>query len=271
MNGSIQAETVSADGIQTDYVRFGHGEQVFVILPGLSVDSVMKYADAVAEAYSLLTDDFTVYLFDRRKGLPGTYSVYDMARDTADAIRALGMEQVCLFGASQGGMIAMTMAAEYPGLVRKLILGSTAACVDPEQFKTIGEWIRLAEAGNAEELYMAFGEAIYPREIFEQSRDMLAAAAKTVTEEDLKRFIILAEGMKGFDMTERLEQILCPVLVMGSADDAVLGGEASERIAAAFSGRRDCELYMYDGYGHAVYDLAPDYKERILRFCLQED
>lgn len=268
MNENIKVETVNADGIQMDYVRFGHGTQAFVILPGLSVDSVLKYTDAVEEAYNLLTDDFTVYLFDRRKVLPETYSVYDMARDTAAAIRALDLEHIYLFGASQGGMIAMTIAAEHPGLVSKLILGSTAARVDQKHFKTIEQWIRLAESRNAEELYLAFGEALYPREIFDQSRELLSAAAKTVTEEDLERFIVLAEGLDGFDMTDRLPQILCPVLVIGSADDAVLGGEASEAIAAAFGGRPDCALYMYDGYGHAVYDLAPDYKERILRFCL---
>ncbi len=270
MNGSIRVETVSTDGTEMDYGRFGHGDRAFVILPGLSVDSVMKYADAVAEAYSLLAEDFTVYLLDRRKTLPETYSVYDMARDTAAAIRALGPEQVFLFGASQGGMIAMTVAAEYPALVRKLILGSTAARVDGEHYQTVRRWIRLAESGDAEELYLAFGETLYPRTVFEQARETLAAAAKTVTEEDLKRFVTLAEGMDGFDMTDRLAQIRCPVLTIGSADDAVLGGEASEKIAAALSERPDCELYMYNGYGHAVYDLAPDYKERILQFSLQE-
>jgi len=270
MIGSIKVETVETDGVRMDYVRFGQGDRALVILPGLSVDSVMKYAGSVAEAYSLLADEFTVYLFDRRKELPETYSVYDMARDTAAAIRALGLEQVCLFGASQGGMIAMSIAADHPGLVRKLILGSTSACVDREHYETIGQWISLAESGKAGELYLAFGKALYPREVFEQFREVLAAAAQTVTEEDLKRFVILASGVDGFDMSDRLPQILCPVLVIGSRDDAVLGGEASEKIAAAFGGRKDCELYMYNGYGHAVYDLAPDYRERILRFCLQE-
>ena len=70
----------------------------------------MKYADAVAQEYSLLADDYTVYMFDRRKEVPETYSVSDMARDTAAVFRALGLSQVSLFGASQGGMIAMTIA-----------------------------------------------------------------------------------------------------------------------------------------------------------------
>ena len=270
MSESVRCETVSAEGVQMDYVRFGQGDRTFVILPGLSVGSIMMYADTVAEAYNPLTDEFTVYLFDRRKELPETYSVYDMACDTAAALRALGLEQVSLFGASQGGMIAMTIAIEHPELVGRLILGSTSACMDQEHFRRIERWIRLAKSGDAEALYLAFGEALYPREFYEQSRIMLTAAAKTVTDEDLKRFTILAEGLNGFDVTQRLSQIQCPVLVIGSRDDAVLGGEASEKIASAFEGRPDCDLFMYDGYGHAAYDLAPDFKARILRFCLRE-
>ena len=46
----IPIETVHAEGFAMDFFRFGHGEKTLVILPGLSVDSVMKYADAVADA-----------------------------------------------------------------------------------------------------------------------------------------------------------------------------------------------------------------------------
>ena len=102
---NIQIETVKTDSFSMDYFRFGRGEKILVILPGLSVQSVMGSAEAVAEAYQLLTDDFTVYLFDRRNELPPSYSVYEMARDTAEAFRVLGLENVCIFGTSQGGII----------------------------------------------------------------------------------------------------------------------------------------------------------------------
>lgn len=266
----IQTETVRTDGFSMDYFRFGQGKKVFVILPGLSVDSVMQYANAVAGAYGLMADEYMVYVFDRRKELPEEYSIQEMARDTAKAIRALGLEQVDLFGASQGGMIAMAIAVEEPELVRKLILGSTSARMPDERYNLIDSWVRLAKAGNAEGLYLAFGEALYPETVFEQARDVLKESAKRVTREDLERFVILAESLKDFDMTDRLPQITCPVLVIGSRDDKVLGPEGSEEIAEALKDRPDCELYMYDGYGHAVYDLAPDYKERMLRFLLGE-
>ena len=262
----VQNETIRTNGFSMDCFRFGHGDKTLVILPGLSVDSVMNYAGAVAEAYSLLTDDFTICVFDRRKELPAAYSVYEMAEDTAAAIRALGLDRICLLGASQGGMIAMTIAVRYPDLVSRLILGSTSACMDKDQYRTVENWVRLAKGGNAKGLYLAFGEAIYPPDVFEESRELLANAAGFVADADLHRFVTLAEGMKGFDMTEQLQKIICPVLVIGSMDDCVLGARASEQIAEHLSSRTDCELYMYNGYGHAAYDLAPDYKERILRF-----
>lgn len=269
MNGpgmETRIAAVETAGFRMDYFRFGRGGKTLVILPGLSVDSVIKYADTVAEAYRGFAEKYTVYVFDRRKGLPAVYPVSRMAEDTAAAIRALGLTDIYLFGVSQGGMIAMAAAAAEPELVRKMVLGSTAARMDRERYRTVGRWVELAEGGDAEGLYLAFGEAVYPPEAFEKSKGLLAAAAASVTREDLGRFVILAEGMKGFDMTEKLKAVACPVLVIGSADDRVLGADAAGQIAGLLKDRTDCELYMYDGFGHAAYDTAPDYKERILRF-----
>lgn len=50
----------------------------------------------------------------------------------------------------------------------------------------------------------------------------------------------------------------------------MLGGEASAEIAGEMKNSRYCGRYMYDGYGHAVYDLAPDYPERMMRFLKKD-
>ena len=257
-----EIETVKTDSFTMDYFRFGNGERTLVIIPGLSVQSVMNYAGAIEESYKLLADDFTIYVMDRRKELPSHYSVSEMADDTAKAIKVLGLNRVCIFGASQGGMIAMKIAIEYPELVESIILGSTSACISPAQYSFFEGLIKLAKEGNAEALNLAFGEALYPQAVFEQSKELLIEAAKTVTDEDLQRFIIMTEGMKGFDITNELRKIACPVLVIGSRSDRVLGGEASVQIME----KLNCEIFMYDDYGHAAYDLAPDYRERMLKF-----
>ena len=264
----MKIETVQTDAFEMDCFHFGQGKNPLVILPGLSVQSVMGSVSAIAKAYQPLTQDYTLYLFDRRKQLPPVYSMEEMSQDTAEAIKALGFEHVSIFGASQGGMIAMKIAISHPELVEKLILGSTAASVPKTLYQRAENWIELAKAGRAAALYLAFGEALYPKEIFEQSRDLLVDAAETVTEEDLQRFIILAKAMEGFDVTDDLKKINCPVLVLTSKDDRVMGADAATTIADCLQDRPGFELYMYEGYGHAAYDTAPDYKERMLQFLL---
>lgn len=263
---NIQIETVTAGHFTMDYFKFGCGGKTLVILPGLSVQSVMGFADSVADSYRVFSDDFTVYVFDRRKELPAAYSIHDMAKDTAEAIRTLGLSGINLFGASQGGMIAMEIAAMHPDLVQKMVLGSTSSCIGRTQREGIEKWIRLAKNGDRTGLYLAFGEAVYPKDVFEQSRALLAKAAESVTEKDLERFVVLADAARDFDVTGDLWRIKCPVLVIGSLDDRVLGSAASVRIAENLSGQKGVVLYLYDGYGHAAYDTAPDYRERMLAF-----
>ena len=202
----------------------------------------------------------------RRETLPDAYSVEEMARDTAEAMKALGLKDVYLFGASQGGMMALVIAIEYPELVQKLVLGSTSAHVLPEQFRSIERWIALAEANDPVGLYLSFGEKIYPPAVFGQFRDVLIAAGKTVTAEELRRFIILAKGIEGFDVSNRVAEIRCPVLAIGVFEDEVLDADATMEIAEKLDLKPDFRLYLYAGYGHAAFDTAPDYRERIKRF-----
>ena len=256
-------QKVRTEAFSMSYFRFGHGEKPLVILPGLSVQSVMRSADAVASAYAALTADFTIYVFDRRENLPPVYTVSDMARDTAAAFEALGLRDVYLFGASQGGMIAMTIALEHPSLVKKMVLGSTTAVLTPEQWTGLEEWIRLAKEKDGVALYLSFGKNLYPPSLFGLMRAMLADAGKTVSEEDFARFVVLAEGMRGFDVSRRLPAISCPVLVLGAENDALLGGAASTAIAEKIPGAR---LHLYKDRGHAAYDTAPDYKDRLHAF-----
>ena len=266
---SIQIEKVETDRFTMEFFRFGTGEETFVILPGLSVKSVMGSADAVAAQYALLADRFTVYVFDRRSDVPKSYSIYDMAEDTAEAFKELGLKDVCIFGASQGGMIAQVIAAEHPELVKKLILGSSACHADVEEGAVINKWIQMARTGDRLGLYLDFGEKLYPKELFEQYRDVLVSIAETVTVEELEKFITVAEGTAGFDIRSKLNSVKCPVLILGAADDAVLDPQASEEIAESLKGNPGVEIFIYDGYGHIAFDTAPDYVKRLYDFLVR--
>ena len=261
-----EIKRIKTDSCEMEYFSFGTGEKTMVILPGLSVVSVMKSAHAIEEAYAPMASDFTIYVLDRRLDMPDPYTVADMASDAV--LRALDLKDIYLFGASQGGMIAMTIAITAPDLVSKLALGSTAARVCGDDFSELSAWVGMAEKKDATALYEVFAQALYPKETYEAYKDVFAMMSKTVTEEDLSRFVIQAKGTEGFDVLDRLSEIRCPVLLLGAKDDAVLGVKPSEEIISRLSGREDFEYFMYDGYGHAAFDTAPDYKERLLKFFL---
>ncbi|MBQ4427915.1 MAG: alpha/beta hydrolase [Oscillospiraceae bacterium] len=258
--------TVNTARFSMDYLKFGKGTEALVIIPGLGVKSVMLSAKAVEAAYSLFAEEYTVYLFDRRRELPEKYTIADMAQDTFEAMCALGLRSASAFGASQGGMTALALAIAHPEAADKLVLGSTTARVTAERFRVIAEWIALADKGDAEALYLDFGRSVYPEKIFEASRSFLRELAKGVTDKELARFAKLAETMEGFDVTDELGKIACPVLCLSSRDDGVFGEGAESEIAEALGGRDDFEQYVYDGFGHAAYDTAPDYKARISAF-----
>lgn len=265
-----EAGVIQKNGIEMEYCKFGNGDRTFVILPGLSIQSVMGAKDVIENGYSIMKDDFTTFVFDRRKNISANYSIYDMADDTVSVMKELGLHDIYLFGASQGGMIAMVIAIRYPELVKKVVLGSTSAHVKPAQREVIDKWIELAEKKDRENLCQEYGKEIYPSAVYEQYKDAFSIMAKNVTDEELERFVIFAKSIMDYDVSDELKKIECPVLALGVFEDPVLDSDATMEIAEKLDNRADFELYMYIGYGHAAFDTAPDYKKRMHDFLMSE-
>ena len=61
---------------------------------------------------------------------------------------------------------------------------------------------------------------------------------------------------------DRLQEIQCPVLVIGGEKDMITTGKASVEIAD----KLDCRIHMYPEYGHAAYDEAKDFNRIIYEF-----
>ena len=262
-------DEVSINGFSMKYLKFGHGKNILVIIPGLSVQSSILYPLFISKQYKLFWDDFTVYIFDRRTEVPPVYTVSDMAYDTIQVIKHLGLENICIFGASQGGMIAMEIVLQYPRLVRKLVLCSTAMRIDEERFSVINEWIKYAENNDKKSLFLSFGEKIYPKDTFEKFREALCGIAETVSDEELKRFIIIANGAKDLDITDKVSSIKCPVMLVSDNDDKVFGTEPTVEMAEIFKFNKGFEMEIYSGFGHAVYDMSNDFKEKMYRFLMK--
>ena len=261
---SIEIKTVKINEMHMRYFSFGNPDkEAVIILPGLSVKSVMESAEAIAAAYQKLSSDFCLYVLDRRSDVKEGYTVYDMAEDSYQALREIGLKEANLFGVSQGGMIAQVMAIRHPEFVKAMALCSTTSRVGNSE--ALKKWVKYAEDNDAKSLMEGFADDVYSPAFLAKYRDAIVSMADAVTEEEMKRFVIMAKATDGFDVYDELEKIKCPVIVVGAANDKVLGAQASVDLAEKLNG----ELFIYEGYGHAVYDEAPDYLDRIYDFYMR--
>lgn len=256
-------KTVTADKVQMDYAVFGNGKKPLVIIPGLSLGSVMPSADSVCERYKEGENDFTFYLFDRRKNAPSGYTIREMAEDTADVMESIGLRNAYVFGASQGGIIALCIAANHPVLVDKLALGSTLVSSNPTSDEVIGRWVKFAESDKKNELITDMLEIIYSESTLKKYRDILMNSFSDISSDELRQFSIMAKAAVGISVIDIIDKIECPATVIGSLGDRVTTSEGSRELAEVLN----CEMYLYDEiYGHGVYDEADDYPHRILTF-----
>lgn len=261
-DGAMISGTVSSDGWTMDYIRFGKGEKTMVILPGLSLKPICPGGEAVAQAYAMFADEYTVYLFDRRTAPPEDYTIYQMSYDTIYAMDELEIKDSVIFGASQGGMMGIVIAAERPDLASKLILGSTAARASEDMDALIGLWLDYAMKADREGLAAALADYIYSEETLAGYRDYLIQSNLDVTDEELRDFIVYASTLEDMDIRDDAAIIQCPVLILGSENDRVTGAEASRELQEITGG----ELFLYEEYGHGVYDEAPDFRDRMADF-----
>ena len=119
-------QTIDVGGVQFAYRELGPSTGVPVVflthLAAVLDNWDPRVVDGIAAKRRVIT-------FDNRGvgassgSTPRT--IEEMASDAVAFIRALGFDQVDLFGFSMGGMIAQVIAQQEPRLVRKMILAGT--------------------------------------------------------------------------------------------------------------------------------------------------
>ena len=262
--------TVCAGDLEMEYARIGSGPKPLIVIPGLSIKSVMKSAASLEGPYKIFKEKYTLYFFDRKKDAKPGYSLTEMADDQVAALKALGIEKADIYGLSQGGMIAQYMAIRNPEIVNKLVLGSSTSKAEPQQLKTIRNWARLARARETTTLVNSFIDDCFSEKFAARYRRALLALYKEISDEEQDRFAIFADACDYVDTYNDLGKIRCQVLVLGAGKDLVTTPEASVKIAEKLKDACiPCEFYMYEDCGHAVFDELPDYKKRIFDFLEQ--
>ncbi len=248
------------------YVSFGRGREAFVILPGLSdgLATVKGKALMLAGPYRRFFDKYTVYMFSRRDGLPEEYSIREMAADQAIAMRRLGLEGAAVMGVSEGGMIAQYLAIDHPDLVSRLVLAVTAPRAESLTKERLACWMKFAQEGKHKALMIDTAENSYSPAYLRKFRTSYALIGLVGKPSDgYRRFLSNARAILAFDASEELGKIACPTMIIGGADDKIVGIDASRELHERIAGS---ELHVYEKLGHAAYEEAKDFNKRVFGF-----
>lgn len=236
------------------YVRVGAGPQNLVVLPGITLENEPPNRLAAWTnrlGFGRFARDYTVYVINRRRGMPAGYTTQDMAQDYARAIEGeLGPSH--LMGFSTGGAIAQYVVLDHPEAVRSLILIVSTSRLSEEGRETCERWRALTREGRWQELRADMASATVTGERNKRlARAFMRVVGRLVLRapSDPSDFLTTLEADLNHDTTERLNEISAPTLIIGGSEDPffseTLLRETAEKIP-------DATLRVYEGVGHGV-------------------
>ncbi len=248
--------------IQMNYITFGNGRKPLVMIQGLSTRDIKGAAVSLAYMYRIFTRDYKVYMFDRRENISEIITVRELASDIAAAMDMLGITSADVFGVSQGGMIAQYLAVDRPDLVNKLVLAVTLSKNNETVKAVINDWIKMTEQNNIKHLIMDMAVKMYSGSYVKRYLPFMPLLAVLQKPRNVPRFTALAKACLTCNAYDELDKIQCPVFVIGGMQDKVVSGRASMEIAEKLG----CKIFMYSDLGHAAYEEAKDFNQRIYDF-----
>lgn len=228
---------VRANGIDIRYEVSGSGPWL-ALSHSLCCDVSMWQPQLAA-----LEKHFTVLRFDTRghggtDASAGAYTFDQLADDVLGLLDALQVERTHFCGLSMGGMIGQHLALKAPGRIDRLVLADTTSRMPAEAAPLWAERIRIAgEKGTG-----ALVESTLARWFTEPWRaahpEVMEAIGALIRNTPVAGYIGCAHAIARIDVTDRLDGIKAPTLVIVGRDDVGTPPAMAEAIAAAIPGAR---------------------------------
>lgn len=250
-------------------------EKLFAAPPVLMSAGLGGHGSYWRPQIDALTADHAVILYDHRgtgdsaRELPERYSAHDLADDLYRIITGLDLTSAHVVGHAAGAVAGLQLALDRPDVVRSLTAVNGWAVAHAYFKRCFDIRLGIYEAGGAEAYLKAQPLFLFPAEWIAENLDELDAQAAHhapgfQSEANLRaRIQVLAE----FDIKARLEEIQCPVLVIGALDDMLVPVRCS---IALDKGLPDSQFIGLPWGGHAVNVTAPDDFNSYLKAFLNE-
>jgi|SRR5579872_4474709 len=200
------------------YESTGSGDPVFLIhgLGSSTLDWEFQIP-ALARSHRVIAMDVRGH--GRSAKPPGPYSVAQFAADATALLRELHAAPAHIVGLSMGGMIAFQMAVDSPEAVRSLTIvnsGPEMILRTPEQQALIAARHEVVRTHGMAPLAKVIAGPLFPKPEQDALRQRFE---QHVAANDPDAYLASLTAITGWTVADRIAQIRCPVLIVGSDQD----------------------------------------------------
>ncbi|HLX82130.1 MAG TPA: 3-oxoadipate enol-lactonase [Burkholderiales bacterium] len=209
-----------ANGIEINYEFHGREGAPWLVLSHSLACSVRMWDPQIAA----LKDSYRILACDTRghgatEAPKGAYTLELLADDLFFLLENLNIDAAYYCGLSMGGMIGQTFALKYPGVFRTLTLADTTSRYPAEAGPLWAERIRTAEAKGMEPLAQPTLERWFTEPFRRKNAAAVDAIRKLILATPVAGYVGCSHAIPKINLTARLKEIRCPILVIVGADD----------------------------------------------------
>ena len=209
--------TVQANTIQLYYEMHGAGQPlVFIHGLGSSTRDWEAQMPAFSKSFQVITFDLRGHGQSDKPA--GPYDMAIFSADLADLLQTLGIGAAHIVGLSLGGAVALQFALDYPAHVRTLtIVNSGPTLGDPAYAQQeIERRVGIVQHQGMRAMGQALSANLFPRP---EQANLRATFVERWAENDPEAYIHATRSMLGWDVTDRLNALQCPTLVIAADQD----------------------------------------------------
>jgi 3-oxoadipate enol-lactonase len=209
-----------ANGIQINYELHGKEGAPWLVLSHSLACSVRMWDPQIAA----LKDKYRILAYDTRghgatEATKGAYTLELLADDLFFLLQELKIKTTHYCGLSMGGMIGQTFALKYPGVFKTLTLADTTSRYPTEAWPVWQDRIKLAETKGMEPLAQPTLERWFTEPFRKSSPGPVEAVRKLIVSTPVAGYVGCCHAIPKINLTARLKEIKCPILVIVGADD----------------------------------------------------
>lgn len=257
--------TTVLNGWRIEYGDDGQGPPV-VLIHGLLMDRTMfdPQIQLLKFRYRVITPDLRNHGGSESRA--EEHSQWDMMEDQIALLDTLGLDKAVLGGVSQGGFQSIRAALKYPERIEGLILIETSSGAEEEHLIPIYEAFAsvVAEDGWNDDIVETGAVSMFADSTQKSVKEhWMQRWTKTLTSAHAQQ--TLAAVTRRDDVTDRLDEIKAPALVIHGEGDNAINIERAEILASRLPNL--VEFVRIKEAGHSATVETPDaVNEAIDRF-----